>query len=244
MTIKEFDAKKNDLTYRETGGFKFEGNYYYNKAELNELKNFTLDPSNLVLDVGCGNGRITKEFAKSGAEIVAVDYSKNSLKVNRKSSGAHVIVADMCYLPFRPLIFDIIIALSVLQLIPTTESRFEALREVKRVMKHNSKFLLETYNYRPLYDGLIKHKKEGYFGRAVPPVYYYRFDHNELKQMLLSVFDEILEFRAILILLPLMQTLGNIKILREFAVFFEKIISKTCFSLFFADFLFVVCKKF
>jgi len=150
----------------------------------------------------------------------------------------------MCYLPFRSSVFNEVVALSVLQYIPNPKSRLEALKEVKRVLKPNSRFLMETFNYRPLYDGLIKRRKEGYH-RTVPPVHYYRFDYDELREILLSVFTKIIEFRAILILNPVMQgALGNINILAKLAAFLEKIILKTRLSFLFADHLLAICKKF
>jgi len=244
MKIEEFETKKKEITFRDTKWFRFQGTFYRNKVELDALKNFRIDPSDLVLDVGAGSGRITNEFAKSGAEIIALDYSVESLKTNKANSGAQVIVADMCYLPFRSSVFNEVVALSVLQYIPNPKSRLEALKEVKRVLKPNSRFLMETFNYRPLYDGLIKRRKEGYH-RTVPPVHYYRFDYDELREILLSVFTKIIEFRAILILNPVMQgALGNINILAKLAAFLEKIILKTRLSFLFADHLLAICKKF
>jgi len=243
METEEFEAKKRDIAFRDTKWFEFQGTLYRNKVELGALKNFLIDRPDLVLDVGAGSGRITKEFAKSGAEIIALDYSVESLRTNKANSGAQVIAADMCYLPFRSSVFNEVVALSVLQLIPTPKSRLEALKEVKRVLKPDSRFLVETYNYRPLYDGLIKRKKEGYY-RSVPPVYYYRFHYNELYLILVSVFTKIIEFRAILILNPLMQgALGNVNILAKLAAFLEKIIVKTRLSFLFADHLLAICKK-
>jgi len=243
MEIEEIEAKKKDITFRDTKWFGFQGTFYRNKVELEALKNFRIDHSDLVLDVGAGSGRITKEIAKSGAEIIALDYSVESLKTNKTNSDAQVVAADMCYLPFRSSFFSKVVALSVLQLIPTPKSRLEALEEVKRVLKPGSRFLMETYNYRPLYDGLIKRRKEGYY-RTAPPVYYYRFNYNELMDILLSVFTKVSEFRAILILNPLMQgTLGNIKILAKLAASLEKILGKTRLSFLFADHLLAICKK-
>ncbi len=244
MTIKEIEDKKKDMLFRDniwSSNALSHFTLYRNSVELDILKKFKLDSSDLVLDLGAGIGRITNEFAKSGAEIVAVDYSKNSLKVNRMSSGAHVIVADICFLPFRPSVFDKAIAISVFQYIPTPKSRFEALNEVKRAIKHNSKFLLETYNYRSLYDGLIRHRKDGWH-RSVP-IHYYRFSYKELID-LLSIYFNVHKIQGILILpLLIYGFIGNMKSLVKLAVFLEKIVAKINLQFFFAEHIIVTCQK-
>jgi 2-polyprenyl-3-methyl-5-hydroxy-6-metoxy-1,4-benzoquinol methylase len=39
-----------------------------------------------ILDAGCGEGYLSRIFAKSGASVVAVDYSKNMLDIARKKT--------------------------------------------------------------------------------------------------------------------------------------------------------------
>ncbi|MDX1806162.1 MAG: class I SAM-dependent methyltransferase [Paenisporosarcina sp.] len=39
-----------------------------------------------ILDAGCGEGYLSRIFAKSGASVVAVDYSKNMLEIARKKT--------------------------------------------------------------------------------------------------------------------------------------------------------------
>jgi SAM-dependent methyltransferase len=40
-----------------------------------------------ALEIGCGHGRISKEFAKAGRDISAIDLSKNMINKFRKDSG-------------------------------------------------------------------------------------------------------------------------------------------------------------
>ena len=115
------------------------------------------------------------------------------------------------------------------------------MKEIMRALKPNSMFVVETYNYRPLYDGLVKRRKDGYH-RSVP-VHYYRFSCKELRD-LLSLYAKVVKIQAILGLGPLMQgSIGNVTILAKLAIFLEELIGKTSLSFLFAEHLIVTCQK-
>jgi len=61
---------------------------YIHRAELSHLRRLaTLDQSADVLDLGCGNGRLTIEFAKRARNVVAVDFSQSLLDRGREEAS-------------------------------------------------------------------------------------------------------------------------------------------------------------
>ncbi|MHB8482092.1 MAG: class I SAM-dependent methyltransferase [Nitrospiria bacterium] len=75
-------------------------------------------PSGSMLDLGCGEGRHSFLFQKSGFKAVGVDYQPSALeKALRRSrafkggvsSAPHFLAADIFNLPFLPKQFDVIL---------------------------------------------------------------------------------------------------------------------------------------
>lgn len=57
--------------------------FKYEKIVLNDKLNKFCKKSKKALDIGCGNGRYTKEFAKRFDEVVGIDLSKKQIKQNQ-----------------------------------------------------------------------------------------------------------------------------------------------------------------
>lgn len=227
MFTRNKEARIYDLQYSR---------YRKNVEVIFTLKNFKTDKSDLVLDAGAGTGRFTIEFAKRGAEVVAVDYSLGSLKINKARCNCHVILADLCYLPFRPSVFDKTASIGVFQHLPTWKGRFEGLKEIVRVSKKRTRFLVSVYNYRFKTGGL---DKQGFHGQG--SIYYYRFFFTEFKHMLIQVFPKILDLRGMLILSFLMDRFYK-KRLEKLVLIFEGLIEKTFLSLLLGSRLVAMCE--
>jgi ubiquinone/menaquinone biosynthesis C-methylase UbiE len=145
------------------------------------------------LEAGSGTGRFTVEFAKRGTEVVALDYSLDSLKINKSRCKCHVVCADLSFLPFKDSVFDKVACIEVFQHVPP-RSRIAGLKEIRRVVKEGAEGLITVYNNR-LWDK-IRNEKEGFHKGLI---YYYRFDISELKQMLLLVFSKIVDIRCLIL---------------------------------------------
>jgi len=132
-----------------------------NKLFPKELKflDFQRHKGELVLDAGCGAGFDTQNMVNAGCNVVAVDFSLESLRVAHRNCGtANCIQCDIENLPFRSRVFDFAISLGVLHHTPNTEKDIE---ELKRVVKRNGRCIIMFYNR--LY--LILHRLLGRVGR-------------------------------------------------------------------------------
>ena len=88
----------------------------------------------LILDGGCGNGRLTASLAAFDAEVVGMDLSAgiDRAEASRRSRAqehapfVHFVQANVMELPFAPARFDIIHSSGVLHHTPSTERAFES----------------------------------------------------------------------------------------------------------------------
>jgi SAM-dependent methyltransferase len=117
------------------------------------LRMLELSPKDRVLDVACGPGNFTRDFARAADAGLAVglDASKAMLAVAaRKSESANIayVRGDACALPFRDASFDAICCFAALYLI---EEPMQALDEIVRVLAPNGRVaLLSSCNRGPL----------------------------------------------------------------------------------------------
>jgi len=85
------------------------------RNEIRRLRKFVDLTDKCVLEIGCGEGRLTWQYAKDARSVVAVDLDHDSLrvaKVDRPSSLENQIdlaCSDSEYLPFSKEKFDIAI---------------------------------------------------------------------------------------------------------------------------------------
>ena len=120
----------------------------YLEAELT----FVLDrisPSNLVLELGCGYGRLIPELAKKARFVVGIDISISSLKYGRKlirsTSNCLLIQMDATQLSFLDRTFDVVVC------IQNGISAFHVdqehlIRESIRVAKQGGTILFSSYS--------------------------------------------------------------------------------------------------
>lgn len=99
-----------------------------------------------VLDIGCGTGRIIQMLKDKGAEIVALDISKEMITaVGRKFPGVECVVGDSDELPFEDESFDLVLGLFWIVHLRDLRASFD---EVYRVLKKGGRFILSNINQR------------------------------------------------------------------------------------------------
>jgi 2-polyprenyl-6-hydroxyphenyl methylase/3-demethylubiquinone-9 3-methyltransferase len=112
-----------------------------------------LKPSELsLLDVGCGGGFLSEEFAKSGFCVTGVDSSAATLQTAQ--NHAEQAKLDIKYvngraeaLPFDDATFDVVTCCDVLEHVSDLDV---VVKEIARVLKPGGIFFYDTINRTPL----------------------------------------------------------------------------------------------
>jgi len=175
---------------------------YDNPAFRFELETYAaridLQPGELALDVGCGTGRVVKEYVGAEGRVVAADYSLESLRrfgarLDTSSRGrVHLAHCAVEQLPFPDRHFDVVVATSLFSNLPTWEARDTGLLEVHRVLRSGGRLLVTVYNH--CWTKRLRHSvglsksglKQGYqSGGRIP---YYNFDPAEFSAWISTRF--------------------------------------------------------
>ena len=115
-----------------------------------------LDPKSgeVVLDVGCANGRDLIQLAQSGCKSIGIDLSDKMIDearkelLNRHITTAEAETGDATNLRFSDETFDKVFASEVLEHIPNYD---RAISEMARVLKPAGHLVITTPNRRSIY---------------------------------------------------------------------------------------------
>ncbi|MCK5283040.1 MAG: 3-demethylubiquinone-9 3-O-methyltransferase [Nanoarchaeota archaeon] len=114
----------------------------YFKEKVGNLKGLK------ILDLGCGGGLLSEEFAKGGAKVTGIDISENSLKIaeTHASKNNLIIAYKKGYaenIPVNDNTFDAVICADCLEHVDNLE---KVISEISRVLKNNGIFCYDTIN--------------------------------------------------------------------------------------------------
>ena len=123
--------------------------------KLNIIKEFgyVLDSNSVILDFGCGSGKLVKEFCELGYQAFGcctrfssedAEHTENMIN----NGTVRIIDLDNYVLPFEDDTFDFIFSQSVFEHV---KNYSESISEIARVLKPNG-FCLHTFvsRYRPI----------------------------------------------------------------------------------------------
>lgn len=105
-------------------------------------------PGKQVLDIGTGKGRFAVEYARHGAEVRALDISREMLRIAAAAAAEAGVqvgfgLGDAERLPFPTAAFDVVSCMEAIMHLPHPSS---ALREMVRVVKPDGVVLLSMTN--------------------------------------------------------------------------------------------------
>jgi len=112
----------------------------------------SLKYTDVVVDVGCGNGRHLLPCTENCCHAVGVDISRNLLRIvqkklhNKNIVNISLIHADVVQMPFADNSFDAVLFIASLHNIQGEEHRRRAVQEVARVLKPNGVALISVWS--------------------------------------------------------------------------------------------------
>lgn len=135
--------------------------YYYllNDAEFKKHK------GDKILEIGCGVGMDSLEYAKGGAFVYGIDITKSAIKLTKERFKLNNLkgnfkVMNAENLTFKDDTFDFVYSFGVLHHTPNIE---KAINEIGRVLKQEGTAIIWLYAkgwmyyiFFPLYFGIIK----------------------------------------------------------------------------------------
>lgn len=106
-----------------------------------------------ILDVGCGNGELTRSIAEYGFEVVAMDFSRSVEGARERlveksvalSHRVHYLQGDVLAPPLRSASFDLVHSSGVLH---HTPSAHRAFRSVAQAPRRRGKLYVQLYRRR------------------------------------------------------------------------------------------------
>lgn len=113
----------------------------------------------LILDAGCGNGKLTAAIAAYGAEIVGMDLSRSVVRAHANRAAVsgtralfvHFVQGNVMEPPFAPGVFDHIHSSGVLHHTPSTERAFLSLLTA---VKPGGHIYVQLYRKREAWIGI------------------------------------------------------------------------------------------
>lgn len=143
-----------------------------------------------VLDLGCGEGRISIFFAQKGFEVYSVDFAQGAIKRAEKCAQETKIankidfkVGNVLSLPYPNKFFDVVIDWSVFDHIEPKNWNLY-LKNLLRVLKRKGFYMLTVFSISTPWRGK---RKSYYSGDA----YFHFFAEEDIKEIFGKYFEII-----------------------------------------------------
>ncbi len=127
---------------------EIEQSRYEREPFIHSFAQFTRWRGKKVLEIGCGAGTDSLQFARAGADLTSVDLTPAAIELTQQRLALYgvagdVRLADAEALPFEDNQFDLVYSWGVLHHTPDTE---RALAELYRVLRPGGRFVVMLYN--------------------------------------------------------------------------------------------------
>jgi len=143
-------------------------------------------PGEKILDIAAGTGTSAKALAKSGAEVVALDFSPGMVAEGRKRHpGLTFVEGDAEALPFPPGSFDVVTISFGLRNVNNPQL---ALGEMYRVLKPGGRLVICEFSHPPR--PLVAGSYHAYLKYIMPAVAAVTSTHRDAYTYLMNSIDE------------------------------------------------------
>ena len=193
LPLALLDAQKSEIAARDAQVGDYDAMTFLNhfgKVEIPlTLRALRPLPTDILLEAGCGTGRMTRVLSPTVRELVAIDFSFESLRVNRRkliaagAANVHLVQADLCRLPFADCTFERIVSCQVLEHVPGPAARAAAVSSLHAVLKPGGTLALSAYKHSLLTRAFSQ--KEGSHDGGIP---FFRFTKSEMRDILGAKF--------------------------------------------------------
>lgn len=148
--------------------------------------------SDVVVELGCGTGRLTLQYLPRVDRVIAMDFSLASLISLQNRIPAELrdrillVHGDICAPPLATKKFSKAVSFQVLEHLPSRESRQLALRQAAELLQPGGSLVCTVYNWseekkldarRGVGDNT---QKEGFHDTGV---FYFNFEEHDLRQL-------------------------------------------------------------
>ena len=138
---------KEKWSYEQKREFRYELQDY-----MHDVFGFDRWAGQKVLEVGCGSGIDSMEFARNGAIVTATDITDNAVGLTKSLAkelglSVKVVQASADKLPFKDDTFDLLYSYGTLHHIPDVD---KAMSEIHRVLKPGGTVMAMVYNRNSL----------------------------------------------------------------------------------------------
>lgn len=153
----------------------------------------------IVLDIGCGDGRLTSLLAGRVCQVIGLDHQILPLLFARlliQTENVALMQHDLVLgsLPLASGCLDMVSAFDVIEHI-STNALTTVLQEIKRVLKPGGKFVLTTPNKDNL--------RSRFWGLRVSRKHYFELNPRQLTQLLEDAGFRIVEMKGIYVPVPI-----------------------------------------
>jgi len=136
---KDYYKRYKNFNYSRLGNFIIGG--------MKEFLDTKKDrKANLIVDVGCGIGRLADRFQQCSKTVVGLDISSDAIEMaSRNNNNIYFIIGNALKLPIRDNICDICLCIHVIEHLKDFDL---LLREIYRITAQSGKAIFITPNKR------------------------------------------------------------------------------------------------
>ncbi len=150
--MTEFNLTKQEILNRDSFSNQRQLRLYdsdnLKKVETDLLNKWLPKEPVRILDLGCGAGRTTINLQRLGHQVIGIDIAPVMIELaNKKYPDIDFRVMDACQLDFPDNSFDLVLfSYNSLDYIYPLERRWQALSEVRRVLKSGGLYIMSSHS--------------------------------------------------------------------------------------------------